>query len=102
MIVKSFSCQGFTNTSKKHALKNVFLNYYPNVTVLQETLGVGDEVKLSLNRMLPGWTFLTVDTKGRSEGLDLGVKDSSVKLLNSWGLESMVGVEVFSQELCYD
>ena len=43
---------------------------------------------------------MTLDAKGRSGGLSLGVKKGSLKLLSSWGSEKILGADVYSQELC--
>lgn len=82
MIVLSFNCHGFASTRKKIALTSLFLNYGLYGIILQETLGSSEEVQNSLSKIMSGWPFLTSDAKGRSGGLALGVKDSSVKLLN--------------------
>ena len=42
---------------------------------------------------------MTMDARGRSGGLAVGWKNSCVKLINSWGIEAVLGVEVFSEEL---
>jgi len=96
MIVLSFNCRGFSSTSKKLELKIMFLNHCHDVIKLQETLGDGDDVKLALNKMLPGWKFMTVDAKGRSRGLSLGVKACGKNLLNSLGLKMVLGTKVYS------
>jgi len=83
MIILSFNYHRLASTHNKLTLKYLFLNYCPDAIMLQETLGVGTEVENSLSKMMSSWSFMMVDTKGRSKGLALGVKDSSVKLLNS-------------------
>jgi len=100
MIILSFNYRGFANTHKKLALKYIFLNYCPNVIMLQETLGIGNLVRNSLSKMMMGWSSMTVDATGRSGCLALGVKDSSVKLLNSWVSDLVLRAEVYSLELC--
>lgn len=100
MVVLSFNCRGFAIASKKLALKTLFHFHCPDFIMLQETLGVGEEIKLSLKKMLLGWTFMTIYAKGRPGGLDLGVKYCSVKLLNPevqiwyWGLRSIPRISV--------
>lgn len=49
---------------------------------------------------MPGWSFVALDASGRSGGLVLGIKDCSLKLLNSWGSDLMLGAEVYSSKLC--
>lgn len=100
MIVLSFNCSGFASASRKITLKTLLFFYYPDITMLQESLRSGEEIKLALNKMLPRWTFLTLDSKGRSGGMALGVKYCSMKLLNSWGSNLTLGVEVYAHELC--
>ena len=99
MKIMSFNCRGLAGPGKKLALMRVLSLEHPDVLMLQETLGVGDVIQGKLENWLPGWSFVTLDAKGRSGGLAVGWKHNCVKLINSWGSEAVLGVEVFSAEL---
>jgi hypothetical protein len=62
-------------------------------------MGVGDEVKTSLELLLPGWVFITVDAMGRSCGLATGWNSHNIQVLNTWGLDSRLGITVLTPEL---
>ena len=55
---------------------------HPEIMLLQETLGVGVEVKTKLESSFGGWCFETLDVRGRSGGLEIGWNTRSVKVLN--------------------
>ena len=42
---------------------------------------------------------MTLDVRGRSGGLAVGWKLSVVKMVNSWGRDSVLGVDLFSADL---
>ena len=90
----SFNCRGLAGPKKKSAFKRVIALEHPDVILLQETLGLGDIIKDRLENWLAGWTFVTLDVRGRSGGLAVGWKLSAAKLINSWGMESVLGVEL--------
>jgi exonuclease III len=69
MKIMSFNCRGLAGALKKPTLKRVITTEHPDVLLLQETMGVGEEVKSSLELLLLGWVFITVDAMGRSGGL---------------------------------
>jgi hypothetical protein len=62
--------------------------------LLQETLGAGEEIKSRLKSLLPGWDFETLDATGRSGGLEIGWNTHSIKVSNSWGIESGLGITI--------
>jgi hypothetical protein len=70
MKCMSFNCRGLVGSLKKPALKRVIFSEHPDVLLLQETLGEGEEVKSRLELLLPGWKFETLDALGRSGGLE--------------------------------
>lgn len=72
---------------------------HPNIIMLQETLGVGDFVKEILESWLSGWLFVTLDVRGRLGGLAVGWNERTVKSLNSWGMESILGLNFSALEL---
>ena len=72
---------------------------HPDVILLQETLGVGEVIKERLESWIPGWSFVTLDARGRSGGLAVGWKNCCVKLVNAWGMDVALGAEVYSEDL---
>ena len=99
MKVLSFNYRGLAGPGKKSSFIRVFTLEHPDVILLQETLGVGEVIRERLESWLPGWSFVTLDARGRSGGLAVGWNNRCVKMLNSWGTEAVLGVEVFSEEL---
>ena len=67
--------------------------------MLQETFGLGSVVKDRLEGWLPGWTFESLDARGRSGGLAIGWNDKTIKSQNFWGMESVLGINFLSLEL---
>jgi len=57
MIFLSCNCRGLASKPKKLALKEIVHRYNPDVLLLQETLGRGEEVTKVLSTLLPGWNF---------------------------------------------
>ena len=99
MKVLSFNCRGLAGPGKKPAFIRVLTLEHPDVIMLQEILGVGEAVKENLESWLPGWSFVTLDVRGRSGGLAVGWRKCFLKLVNAWGLDSVLGLELFSEEL---
>jgi exonuclease III len=99
MKIMSFNCRGLANPHKKLTLKRVVINDHPDVILLQDTLGDGEVVQAALETMFPGWAFITSDVRGRSGGLVVGWNSKTVKILNSWGLDSCLGIELISVDL---
>ena len=99
MKIMSFNCRGLAGPVKKSAFIRVLTLEHPDVILLRETLGVGEVIQERLESWIPGWSFVTLDARGRSGGLAVGWKNRCVKLINSWGTEAVLGVEVFSEEL---
>ena len=99
MKIFSFNCRGLAGPGKKSAFIRVLTLERPDVILLQETLGVGEVVRDQLESWLLGWSFLTLDARGRSGGLEVGWKTSSIQLINAWGSEAVLGIEVFVADL---
>ena len=55
-----------------------------------------------LESMLKGWTFLSLDARGKSGGLLLGWRSRFFHLLNAWGVDSGLCASLFSFELNLD
>ena len=83
MKLLSFNCRGLAGPGKKSAFIMVLTLEHPDVILLQETLGVGEVIRERLESWLPGWSFVTMDARGRSRGLAVGWKNYCVKLTNS-------------------
>ena len=99
MKVMSFNCRGLARPQKKAALRRIIFVDGPDIILLQETLGVGTVVKARLEGWLPGWSFESLDARGRSSGLAVGWKDRTIKSQNLWGMESVLGLNFLSLEL---
>jgi exonuclease III len=53
MKCMSFNCRGLVGPLKRPTLKRVVSSEHPDVLLLQETLGEGEEVKSSLKEFAP-------------------------------------------------
>ena len=72
MIIMTLNCRGLASLSKKLVVKRMIEAHSLDVIFLQETMFDGSILVLELESMLKGWQFISVDAKGRSEGLLLG------------------------------
>ena len=72
MILLSFNCRGLASQPKKLAFRNLISQYNPDILMLQETLGKGEEIIAFLSKSMPGWLFRAIDADGRSGGLVTG------------------------------
>jgi exonuclease III len=95
----SFNCRGLAGPLKRTSLKRMILTEHPDVLLLQETLGEGIEVFNRLSSLLPDWSFITLDSIGRSGGLAIGWNSRTIKVINSWGFDSGLGITFTSKEL---
>ena len=50
----SFNCQGLAGPEKISALRRAVDSYRPDILLLQETLGAGDEIKFRLESWFGG------------------------------------------------
>jgi exonuclease III len=96
MKIMSFNCRGLVGALKKHALKRVITIEHSDVLLLQETMGVRDEVKTRLELLLSGWDFIAVDALGKSIGLATGWNSHNIQVLNTWGLDSGLKIMVLT------
>lgn len=92
MKIMSYNCRGLAGPQKKSAFRRIILLDCPDSILLQETLGAGSVVKARLEGWLPGWIFETLDVRGRSGGLAVGWNERTIKPLNFWGMESVLGL----------
>lgn len=98
MICLSWNCRGLASKPKKLALKDLISRCNPDIVFLQETLGNSMEVEAALGSLLPGWVFMAADASGHSGGIAMGFKQGKLKVLSSWGLQNVLGMEVVSSE----
>lgn len=98
MIFLSWKYKGLASKPKKLALKEMVQRYNPDVLMLQETLGMSLEVLSTLSSILPGWHFQALDSFGHSGGLALGFREGRLKLVNLWGMDHALGMEVQSPD----
>ena len=61
MKIMFFNCRGMVGPHKISALKRVVSLEHPDISLLQETLGVGEVVKDRLGSWFPRWNFETLD-----------------------------------------
>ena len=99
MKVLSFKCRGLAGSQKISALRRVVEIDQPEIMLLQDTLGVGLEVKAKLESWFGGWCFETLDVRGRSGGLAIDWNTRCVKVLNVWGMESVLGISIKALDL---
>ena len=65
-------------------------------------MGIGVLFVNELESMLKGWSFLSMDARGKSRGLLLGWKTRFFHLLNAWGVGSGLRASLSSIELNLD
>ena len=99
MKVMSFNCRGLAGPKKKSALMRVITLDHPDVLLLQETLGDSLVVKERLESWLAGWSFVALDVRGQSGGMAMGWNSRVMNLQTAWGMESILGVELRSDDL---
>ena len=92
MNIMSFNCKGLSSPLKRSTLQWVVKLEHPDMIMLQETLGLGDVVKGKLESWFSGWQFETLDVRGHSRGLAMGWNTRVVKVLNIWGMDSILGM----------
>ena len=95
----SLNCRGLESPHKKSALKRLINTQQMNIILLQETMENSSSISYTLYSLLPAWIFMGLDVAGRSGGLATGWRTKSIKLLNSWGLNSYLGIHIFLEGL---
>jgi len=83
MKIMSFNFRGLAGSLKKSALKRVILTEHLDSLLLQEMMGVGEEVKSSIKHLLPRCKFEMVDALGRSGGFAIGWNTHTIQIINS-------------------
>ena len=95
----SLNYRGLASPHKRSTLKRVVGLEHPDVILLQEILGIGDVVKIRLESWFPRWNFETLDVRGRYGGMAIGWIVRNVKVMNLWGMESILGLTCKALEL---
>ena len=98
MIVLSFNCRGLASQAKRLTLKELVHAHNPDIILLQETLGKGEEVVSVLSKLMPRWSFFALDAVGKSGGVVSGFNPVKLKYVSSWGSQNVLAVELFSSE----
>eukprot|EP00253_Pinus_taeda_P010711 PITA_10711 len=52
-----------------------------------------------LRSFFPGWSFHAIDAVGHSGGLAIGVKDGRMLINSFWGMDHVLGMEIFSPDM---
>jgi hypothetical protein len=99
MKCMSFNSRSFAGALKKPSLKRVISMEHLDVLLLQETMGIGEEVKTCPENLLPDWKFETMDALGRSGGLTTGWNTQTIQVINTWGLDSGLGISVLALDI---
>ena len=99
MIVMTLNCKGLVSKPKKIAICILVANQSVDVLFIQETMGDGVRSACSLESLLPGWYFCSVDAKGKSGGLLVGWNCRVLQFLNSWAMDLGLYVSLYSTEL---
>jgi len=99
MKLPSFNCRGVANPSNKISLRRLVELSKPDILLLQETLGELDSIIPLLEILLKQWKFFGIDSKGHSGGLAIGWNTSNIKLINSWGFDSCIGININLEDL---
>jgi hypothetical protein len=97
MKILSFNYRGVASPVKKYSLKRLVESSRPDIiTYSRNNGGVKDIVRLCIT--FKHWNFIGVDANGHLGDLAIGW-NQKVKILNSWGFESGMGVEACHREL---
>jgi exonuclease III len=95
----SFNCKGVVSPSKKFALHRMVESTQPDLILPQETMGEASLVTFLLEVVLKQWNFIDVDSKGRSGGLAMGWNTRTIKILNSRGFDSGIGINISMEDM---
>jgi len=95
----SFNYRGLASNPKKLALKRLIETKPPDIILLQETLGMADQISHTLQNIIPNWSFVALDVVGRFGGLAIGYNPRSIRVDASWGGSGYLGLDIFSADL---
>ena len=83
MILMTLNCHGLASKPKKLAVCRLVEDQHIDVLFLQESMGNGTLFADEPESMMSGWTFLSMDARGKSGGLLLGWRSRFFHLLNA-------------------
>jgi hypothetical protein len=72
MKILSYNCRDLASPKNKSSLRRLIAITNLDVLFLEKTMGVREQVVSNLESLLPSWSFVVVDAKGFSWGLDIG------------------------------
>lgn len=99
MIVLSLNCLGLASLPKQLAVRRLVEEKALDILFLQESMGRSDIIAAKLETMLKGWSFISVDAFGKSNGLLIGWKINFFHFQTAWVVVSGLSVALFSIEL---
>ena len=83
MILMTLNCRGLASKPKKLVVCRLVEDQHIDVLFLQESMGNVTLFADELESLTSGWTFLSVDARGKSGGLLLGWRSRFFHLLNA-------------------
>ena len=102
MIVSTLNYRGLASFPKKLVVRRLVEDQHIDVFLLQEIMGDGHVIAGDMEVLLSGWTFISLDAKGRSGGLLLGWRTRLFHFLSAWAAESGLFASLFSIEMKED
>ena len=99
MNIMSFNCCGLVNPSKKLSLRCLIEFNHPDVVLLQETLGLNEDVSCILETLLLGWKFVAIYVCGCFGGLVSGWILKSCRCDGMWSFSSGIGLDLYDAHM---
>jgi len=96
MIFMFLDIRGLGKLSKKNSLGRFFYFHEPDITMIEETMGEGNNVIDDMYKYWKDWDFLVVDSERCLGGLLTGWRK---KTMNYVCLSSRIGEKPFSMDL---
>ena len=90
---------GWRIPPKKLSLRRLIELNCPDVVLLQETLGLNEDLSCILESLLSGWMFVVKDVRGHSGGLASGWNLKSCHCDGMWSFYSGIGLELYDAHL---
>ena len=95
MKIISFNNRGLASNPKKLSLKMFLSLQQPDIILLQETMGIEEEISLHLKNSFTFYDFHAISVQGNSEELVLGWNPRETNLLNIWSFDLGIGAKSF-------
>ena len=83
MKLMSFNCRRLASPIQKSSLRRLVDLNQPDIVLLQETMGISEDVVRLLKVLLLGWKFVGIDSRGRSGGVVSGWNLKSCRCVSS-------------------